>query len=59
MSMVPHQKGIFEWGICLIATYLSMKADSEEEMKVFAVTEYQILLCKTKFIAAKEALLFY
>lgn len=57
--MAPYQKGIFKWWICLIATNLSIKSDAKEEMKVIAVTKYQILRYKAKSVAIKEAWLFY
>lgn len=31
-----------------------MKSDAEEEMKVLAVTKYQILLYKTRFISQRS-----
>lgn len=59
MPMVPHQKGIFKWWICLKATNLGTKSDVEEELKVIAVTKYQILLYKAHSVAIKETLVSY
>lgn len=59
MPMVPHQKGIFKRWICLKATNLGTKSDVEEELKVIAVTKYQILLYKAHSVAIKETLVSY